>query len=147
MINFTDTVYARYNWLDNGNSEITVAYITLCAIYYHLENVKNIHGGVIVLVKLQAKPATLPKVSFLYGCFSRFLNCTNGTKSRKTLHTRLHLFQIGTHFSAFCNAPNAPCDYEIFKSSVDIFQKKRQNPTDPNYVTTASRVGSLISCK
>ena len=72
MINFTDTVYARYNWLDNGNNEITVAYITLCAIYYHLENVKNIHGGVIVLVKLQAKPVTLLKVSFLYGCFSRF---------------------------------------------------------------------------
>ena len=29
------------------------------------------------------KPATLPKVALLHGCFSRFLNCTNGTKSRK----------------------------------------------------------------
>ena len=32
------------------------------------------------------KPATLLKVTFLYGCFSRFLNCTNGTKSRKSPH-------------------------------------------------------------
>ena len=27
-------------------------------------------------------PATLLKVTLLHGCFSRFLNCTNGTKSR-----------------------------------------------------------------
>ena len=30
------------------------------------------------------KPATLLKVTLLHGCFSRFLNCTNGTKLRKT---------------------------------------------------------------
>ena len=30
------------------------------------------------------KPATLLKVTLLHGCFSRFLNCTNGTKSCKT---------------------------------------------------------------
>ena len=29
-------------------------------------------------------PATLLKVTFVHGCFSRFLNCTNDTKSRKT---------------------------------------------------------------
>ena len=29
-------------------------------------------------------PATSLKVTLLHGCFSRFLNCTNGTKSRKT---------------------------------------------------------------
>ena len=28
------------------------------------------------------KPATLLKVTLLHGCFSRFPNCTNGTKSR-----------------------------------------------------------------
>ena len=32
------------------------------------------------------KPATLLKVTLLHGCFSRFLNCTNGTKSCKALH-------------------------------------------------------------
>ena len=57
-----------------------------CATWYHLynlKNVKNTHGGMLLLVKLQAKPATLLKVTLLHGCFSRFLNCTNGTKSCK----------------------------------------------------------------
>ena len=41
-----------------------------------------------VLFKIQQllKPATVLKVTLLYGRFSRFLNCTNGTKSRKALH-------------------------------------------------------------
>ena len=30
------------------------------------------------------KPATLLKVTLLHGRFSRFLNCANGTESRKT---------------------------------------------------------------
>ena len=36
--------------------------------------------------KLYKEPATLLKVILLSGCFSRFLNCTNSTKSRKTSH-------------------------------------------------------------
>ena len=32
------------------------------------------------------KPATLLKLTLLHGCFLRFLNCTNGTKSRNTSH-------------------------------------------------------------
>ena len=41
------------------------------------------------------KPATLLKVTFLHRCFSRFFNCTNGTKSRKVLHILplLHCFK------------------------------------------------------
>ena len=30
--------------------------------------------------------ATLLKLALLYGSFSRFLNCTNGTKSRNATH-------------------------------------------------------------
>ena len=48
----------------------------LCAIWYHLynlKNVKNAHEG----------PGTLLEVSLLHGCFSRFLNCTNDTKLHK----------------------------------------------------------------
>ena len=48
-----------------------------CAIWYHLynfKNVKNTHGGVLL------------KVTLLHGCFSRFSNCANGTKSRKASH-------------------------------------------------------------
>ena len=86
-----------------------------CAIWYHLynlKNVKNTHGGVLLLVKLQAfvelhsfrrvsgkSPETLgklclstkslqilPKVTLLHGCFSRYLDCASGTQSRKTSH-------------------------------------------------------------
>ena len=32
------------------------------------------------------QPATLLKVTLLHGCFARFLNCTNGTKSRNASH-------------------------------------------------------------
>ena len=59
-------------------------FVVRCAIWYHLynlKNVKNIHGGVLILVKLQAEVALLHD-----GCFSRFLNCTNGTKARNASH-------------------------------------------------------------
>ena len=58
-----------------------------CAIWYHLynlKNVKNTYGGVLILVKLHAKPATLLKLTFFHRCFSHFLNCTIGTISRKS---------------------------------------------------------------
>ena len=54
------------------------------AIWYHLYNFKNvkiIHGGVLLLVKW-LKPATLLKVTLLDGCFSLFLNYTDGINSR-----------------------------------------------------------------
>ena len=64
------------------------------AIWYHLYNLKNVKNTpeeVSLLVKLQAKPTTLLKVTLLHGCFSRFLNCTNGTTSRKTSQKFSHL--------------------------------------------------------
>ena len=48
-----------------------------CAIWYHLFNsksVKNTYEEVLLLVL---------KVTLLHGLFFTFLNCTNGTKSRK----------------------------------------------------------------
>ena len=39
-------------------------------------------------------PATLLKVTHLHGCISRFLNCTNGTKSRNASHMLWWLVQI-----------------------------------------------------
>ena len=38
-------------------------------------------------------PAILLKVALLHGCFSRFLNCTNVTKLRKTQKFYLFVFQ------------------------------------------------------
>ena len=58
-----------------------------CVIWYHLHNLKNVkntHGEVLFLVKLQA--STLLKVKLLHGRFLRFLKCTNGTKSRNASH-------------------------------------------------------------
>ena len=45
--------------------------------FVQLENVKNTHGEMLLL---------LLKVTLFHGCFSRYLNCTNGTKSRKASH-------------------------------------------------------------
>ena len=59
--------------------------VVRCAICYNLHNLKNVkntHGGVLILVKCGLKSATLLKLTLLHECFSRFLNCTNGTKSR-----------------------------------------------------------------
>ena len=43
---------------------------------------KNTYGGVLLLVKLPLKLATLLKVTLLHGCSSRFIHCTNDTKLR-----------------------------------------------------------------
>ena len=72
-----------------NQSYTQLKYETLCAIWYLLynfKNVKNIRGGVLLLVKLQ-----LPVTSLLYGWFSRFLNCTNETKSRKVSNMKSNL--------------------------------------------------------
>ena len=39
------------------------------------------------------QPATLQRVTLLHGCFSRFLNCTDGTKSRKALQMHISIYQ------------------------------------------------------
>ena len=44
---------------------------------------ENTHGGVMLLVKLQAE-------ALFHRCFSSFLNCTNGTKLRKASHFSLN---------------------------------------------------------
>ena len=49
-----------------------------------IKNLKNTHGGLLLLVKLQA--SALLKVTFLHGYFLRFAKRTNGTKSRKVSH-------------------------------------------------------------
>ena len=56
-------------------------FVMFCAIWYHLynsKNVKNTHRRVLLLVKL--------KVTLPHECFSCFLNCTKGTKSRSASH-------------------------------------------------------------
>ena len=60
--------------------------VMLCGICYHLynlKNVKNTHGGVLFLVKLQASVYNFTRSLSPPWVFSRYLNCANGTKSRK----------------------------------------------------------------
>ena len=67
-------------WLLNSSS------VMRCAVWYHLynlKNMKNTHGGVLLLVKL-LKACNFTKSNTPPWVFSRFLNCINGTKSRKT---------------------------------------------------------------
>ena len=66
---------------------------------YNLKNVKNANGGVLLLVKLQLKPASLLKVKLFPGCFSRSLNCTNGTKSCEASQIKvLKIVNVGMFF-------------------------------------------------
>ena len=56
-----------------------------CTIWYHLHNLKNVknaQGVVLFLVNLQVKAWNFTKSNTPPLMFSRFLNCTNGTKSR-----------------------------------------------------------------
>ena len=88
------------NWLQNNckphnikcidssweDSTFSWNHVTLSMIWnqlYNLKNVKNTHSEVIVLLSCRLKLATLVIVSLLHGCFSSFLDCANGTKSRK----------------------------------------------------------------
>ena len=71
----------------------------VCTIWYYLYNLKHVKNThrVLLLVKLQA---TVLKVTFLHGCFSRFLDCTNVSTWSKTSHT-LSSFR---HFKVFLTA-------------------------------------------
>ena len=58
----------------------------LCAIwynFYNLKNVKNTHGRVQVLVKLQTETCNVTKSSTAPWAFSNFSNCKHGAKPRK----------------------------------------------------------------
>ena len=77
-------------------------FVVRCTIWYHLHNLKNIkntHGGVSLLVKLQTSACNFTKRNTPPRCFSCFLNCTNGTKSRNVSHFRVtkqsELFSVG----------------------------------------------------
>ena len=81
----------------------------LCAICCHLSNLKNVksnHGG--VLPPETCKPATLLNLILLHGCFSRFVNCTNVTKSGKVSHVILppQVFLACLDHIFFCYTPS-----------------------------------------
>ena len=69
-----------------------------CVIGYHLDslkNVKNTHGGMLLLVKLQAEACNVTKSNTPPWVFFTFFYCTNDTKSRNESHEQVpENFQI-----------------------------------------------------
>ena len=64
-----------------------------------------------------AERATLLKVTLLHGCFSLFLNGTNGTKSRKASH----LYSSGKCFVIF----NVVSKFYVDSFEVPAFPRKK----------------------
>ena len=58
-----------YTLLTTTTSYKSITYVMRCAIWYHLynsKNVKNTHGGVLILVKLQAEAQRITYTRFLF---------------------------------------------------------------------------------
>ena len=65
---------------------VTLSNDTLCTTWYYLDNlkkVKNTHGVVLLLVKMQVYACNFTKVTIPHACFSRFLTFTNDTNLHK----------------------------------------------------------------
>ena len=68
------------------------SYVMRCAIWYHLNNLKNennTHWGVLLLVKLQVSSCNFTKSNFLLWVFFsvfKLCKCTICTKSRNASH-------------------------------------------------------------
>ena len=92
-----------------------------CAIWYHLYILKNVR-------KKRLKPATLLKLTLLYGCFSHFLNCTNGTKS----HNASHNIQPGK---------------TMFQPSREKCRPYREKSIDFHYIEITEAVSRKVSVK
>ena len=62
----------------------------------HIKTNMNIYDVMRYLVPFVQflKPPTLLKVTALHGCFSSFLNYTNGTKSRNASHLKIFQYKF-----------------------------------------------------
>ena len=101
------------------------------------------------------KPATLLKLTLLHGCFSRFLNCTNGTKSRNAPHIPFfkswYYFFLKISLSQMCSWELSKCF--IFKQFKDKYSLQTRYISGSNifswwchfnYITTRSITPVLV---
>ena len=70
-----------------------------------------------------SKPATLRKVSLLHECFRPFLNCTNGTKSRKVLHDK-NIDKLSKSLAPWCKSGPHYCTTLFSKSQTQALRKQ-----------------------
>ena len=61
--------------------------VMLCAIWYHLHNLKNVKKTKVTGFSHNFTKSNFTKSNTSHGHLSRFLSCTNGTKSRKASQT------------------------------------------------------------
>ena len=96
-------------YLMNSFSRINETLCTICYHVYNFKNVKSTHGGVLLLVMLLTKTCNFTKVTLLYGCFPRFLNCTDGRKLRKVSQMNQGSF-AGIASNIFMKRPESHCN-------------------------------------
>ena len=107
---------------------IELKYVMRCTIRYHLynfKNLKNTHGGVLILA------ATLLKLTLLHRCFSRFLNCTNCIKLRNAPNIYMNTLKcILTNYTSFLFHANLLIhfnDLQCFEAFVRIPENSETN--------------------
>ena len=74
------------------------------------------------------QPATLLKLTLLHGCFPRFLNCTNGTKSHNTPQISLGLgILLWPIYTAVSSSDQLIPDYStVTRIDIQNFYKNNQ---------------------
>ena len=79
--------------LKGFDHELSQIFVMLCLHWHHLYNLKTKKTMKECCFQWSCRlyPAILIKVTLFDGCFLRFLNCTNGTKSRKASHLYLEV--------------------------------------------------------
>ena len=123
---------------------------TLCTIWYHLYNLKNVkstHGGVLLLVMLLTKTCNFTKVTLLYGCFPRFLNCTDGRKSRKVSQMNQGSF-AGIASNIFMKRPESHCNLSSLYMIFTYLCKKLSylGPKIWDVIPTETKNESSVNC-
>ena len=79
---------------------------------------------------LQLKPATSLKVTLLHECFSRFLNCKNGTYSRNASHLQYEKYHLQSLFKYFkiVTAIKQESVHMFSKTTYFVFKNDKQGP-------------------
>ena len=94
-------------------------YVVHWTIWYHLynlKNMKNTHGGVLILVKLLVKNTHAGVlILLLHGCFSGFLNCANGTKSCNIYSCLSHIYSCLSLFSISTEHPTNDQSFQNYQ--------------------------------
>ena len=80
----------------------------------------------------------LLKVTLLHGCFSRFLNCINGTKSCKTSHMKRSLFKLSSRYHR-----NLRSSRNLGHGTIEV-QISLKNEVSQNFLIAAVRYFSAL---